>query len=88
MISLYNAKKLNDSAWEFQTPPKWTTEFPRHQQQNETSAAKLELKDSGSEDDERKNAISSKTERNEKTISVYENVGSEIGTVWYEYGCI
>ncbi|VBB30433.1 unnamed protein product [Acanthocheilonema viteae] len=69
-------------------PTKQTIEFSP----KETSTPKSEH--NGSED-EKRNIIRDKMERNEKTISIYENVdnndaslGSEIGTIWYEYGCV
>ncbi|EFO28431.2 hypothetical protein LOAG_00027 [Loa loa] len=74
------------------TSTKQTAEFlPK-----ETSTPKLERNESGlCPEDKKRSAICNKVERNEKTISIYENVdrndislGSEVGTVWYEYGCV
>uniref|UniRef100_A0A915PJ01 Uncharacterized protein n=1 Tax=Setaria digitata TaxID=48799 RepID=A0A915PJ01_9BILA len=46
-------------------------------------------------ENERRSVVCDKTERSERTISIYENVGqneasisSGIGTIWYEYGCV
>ncbi|VDN91473.1 unnamed protein product [Brugia pahangi] len=74
------------------TPTKRNAEFSP----KETSTPKLEHSEFVlCQKDEERSVIRDKAERNEKVISVYENVNhsdisidSEIGTVWYEYGCV
>ncbi|VDK61808.1 unnamed protein product [Onchocerca ochengi] len=74
------------------TPTKQITEFSP----KATSTPKLEHSESEPcPEDEKRSAVCDRTERNEKTRSIYENVdhndislNSEIGTVWYEYGCV
>uniref|UniRef100_A0A0R3S1J8 Uncharacterized protein n=1 Tax=Elaeophora elaphi TaxID=1147741 RepID=A0A0R3S1J8_9BILA len=73
-------------------PTKRTTEFPP----KEASTPESEHNKSALyPEDEKRNVIRNKAERNEKTISIYENVdhndaslSPELGTVWYEYGCV
>ncbi|VDK82711.1 unnamed protein product [Litomosoides sigmodontis] len=61
---------------------------------NETSTPKLKNSESAHCSEDEKNTVVG--ERKAKAISFYENVdlndaaspGSEIGTIWYEYGCV
>ncbi|VDO29828.1 unnamed protein product [Onchocerca flexuosa] len=73
------------------TPTKQITEFSP----KATSTPKLEHSESEPCSEDERSTVCDRTERNEKTRSIYENVDhsdisvkAEIGTVWYEYGCV